>query len=75
MACLPSDKFPYTTTCESLRKVGEQCESDAECQTTSKCWYQNRQDFYDGRKKKCMMKYNLPNNATFGWSPVFYDTL
>jgi len=72
---LPKGEFPFATTCESLRKVGEQCESDAECQTGSRCWFAHRDDYYKGRLKKCMLKYNLPNNATFGWSPVFYDTL
>jgi hypothetical protein len=31
MACIPSEKPPYATTCETLKKVGEPCYSDFEC--------------------------------------------
>ncbi len=38
------------------------------------CWYQTRDDFYT-RSKKCMTKYGLGINETFGWAPVYYDTV
>lgn len=31
-------------------------------------------DYY-GRTKKCLKKYSLSNNDTFGWAPKFYDKL
>jgi hypothetical protein len=38
------------------------------------CWYFTRDDFFL-RQKKCLQKYVLGINATFGWAPLFYDTV
>ncbi|TNV73254.1 hypothetical protein FGO68_gene12340 [Halteria grandinella] len=73
LACISKGAFPYATTCDSLRKIGDQCEEDVECQQTSVCWYQTRGDFYQS-KKSCIVKYGLSDNQTFGWAPKHYET-
>jgi hypothetical protein len=75
LACIPRATYPYDTICNSLKKSGEPCDSNEECINGALCWYPTRDSFYQGRQKKCILKYSLPINATFGWSPVYYDTL
>ena len=38
------------------------------------CWYSTRDDFLT-HTKKCIIKYSMAVNQTFGWAPVYYDTV
>ena len=41
LGCIKKSIWPFESRCESLKTVGQGCETDYECETNMYCWYPN----------------------------------
>ena len=66
LGCITHFEWPYYKRCQPLRKDGESCQIDADCELDYMCWYETETDA-SAESKKCVKMYSLPLFSEFGY--------
>lgn len=66
LACITSKEWPYGSFCEKLRKIGEECIDDYQCELDKFCWYKDSADA-KASAKTCMKMYEAPDFTKYGY--------
>jgi hypothetical protein len=64
--CIKEVTWPFASTCEKLRKQGEQCIVDQDCEIDHFCWYVSPDDAKAGQKQ-CLKMYKMDEFSEFGY--------
>ena len=58
--------WPYKSTCQLYREVGEECDEDFQCGIDHFCWYGSKED-RASEKRTCLELYSQEKGTSFGW--------
>lgn len=66
LGCMKSTVWPFASTCQTLRKDGEQCIMDEDCAIDHICWYKTPEKA-QSNSKQCISMYSADDFSVFGY--------